>query len=345
MNKLNLKNGEGYLLTDTLYIRYFTNLVISEGYLLVGSEIALFTDARYFSAVKEKLNGSDIKCLLYQGDFSIKEEIERQNLSTLFLDYESTTLAENARYKNFKVKLKNGTARLQKLREIKTEQEISNIKRACEIIETVLSQVKNIIKLGVTEEEIAEYIKTQVVKMGAEDIAFETIVAFGKHSAVPHHKTGKTRLKNNQCILIDTGAMVNGYRSDITRTYFFGKPTKEFVDNYNAVLKANLLALDYAKAGRSLKQVDALARDYLKDKGVGEYFTHSLGHGIGLAIHEQPRLSKNARGVLKENMAFTIEPGVYFDDKYGIRIEDTAIISNGKATRLYKDSKELIIIT
>ena len=138
--------------------------------------------------------------------------------------------------------------------------------------------------------------------------------------------------------------MVNGYCSDITRTYFYGKPNEKFLTCYNSVKDANLLALDKIKEGMEVSFADSIAREYLESKGLKEYFTHSLGHGVGLAIHEQPYLSKKGVGTFQENMAFTIEPGVYFDGEFGIRIEDTAILKNSKAQRLYSDSKELIVI-
>ena len=343
-NKLNLQSGEGYLLTDKLYRKYFSGIDVDEGYLLITNKVVYLTDARYFSAVKEKLVSSDIESVLFENYDSIKKQIQAQNLNTLYLDYESTTLAQNEIYKDFGVLLKNGTENLQKVRQIKRDFEIDSIKKACEIIQKVVNKVPSIIKTGITEKQIADFIEEQVLLEGAESLSFDTIVAFGKHAAVPHHQTGDTPLKENECVLIDTGCLVNGYCSDITRTYFYGKPNEKFLTCYNAVKDANLLALDKIKEGMEVSFADSIAREYLESKGLKEYFTHSLGHGVGLAIHEQPYLSKKGVGTFQENMAFTIEPGVYFDGEFGIRIEDTAILKNSKAQRLYSDSKELIVI-
>jgi Xaa-Pro aminopeptidase len=132
--------------------------------------------------------------------------------------------------------------------------------------------------------------------------------------------------------------------SDITRTVFFGEPDQEFIDRYRAVLYANVIAEQKIVAGVTAKEADAFARDYLKEEGLAEYFTHSLGHGVGYEIHEFPTLSKRCEEKLKENMVFTVEPGVYFDGQYGIRIEDTVVMKNGRVSRLFSDDKSLYIV-
>ena len=143
---------------------------------------------------------------------------------------------------------------------------------------------------------------------------------------------------------MDTGALFNGYCSDLTRMAFFGTPDEEFKNAYDAVLTANLTAFDKIVGGMSGKDADAIAREVLKQRGYGDYFTHSLGHGVGLEIHERPNVSPRSRDNLEENAVFTVEPGVYLNGKFGIRIEDTATIKNGKAERLFTDSKELFVI-
>ena len=180
-----------------------------------------------------------------------------------------------------------------------------------------------------------------MVKLGAQGLAFDTIVAFGKNSAIPHHVTGDTPLTENTVVLIDTGAKYKGYCADITRTYFFGKPNGKFIDRYNAVLDANLLAEEKIYVGLSVKDADNIARQSLKQVGLDNFFTHSLGHGLGLDIHESPSLSPKGEGTILENSPFTIEPGVYFDGEYGIRIEDTVYISGEKLIRLFTDDKTL----
>jgi Xaa-Pro aminopeptidase len=179
---------------------------------------------------------------------------------------------------------------------------------------------------------------------GSSGVSFDTIVAFGQNSAIPHHETGDTILDVNQPILMDFGATFDGYASDITRTVFYGKPSEDFLSVYDAVLTANLMAEDRIVADITCKDADKIAREYLTDCGYGDKFTHSLGHGVGLRIHEEPTLSPNSNDIIKEGTVFTVEPGVYLNGKFGVRIEDTCYLTGGKTKRLFTDDKKLIVI-
>ena len=198
---------------------------------------------------------------------------------------------------------------------------------------------------GMTERELKKFVEDRMSALGGEGAAFDTIVAFGKNAAVPHHETGDAQLIANQAVLIDTGAKVNGYCSDITRTAFFGEPDDEFLKAYNAVLDANVKAEEEIYVGLSGKAADKIVRDVLTARGYGEYFTHSLGHGVGLEIHESPYLSPKSDEILDNGTVFTVEPGVYIDGRFGIRIEDTCIMENGRAKRLFTDDKKPRIIS
>ena len=262
----------------------------------------------------------------------------------MYIDYDRTTVSECERYKTFGAEIKNCSEELMQLRMIKSEEELACVKKACEIIQEAYHNAIKLAKTGVTEKEIAGKIRSEIIRLGGEGESFETIVAFGANAAVPHHETGETKLTENTAILVDTGALFNGYCSDLTRMAFFGTPDEEFEKAYAAVLAANLAAFDKIVGGMSGKDADAVAREVLKERGYGEFFTHSLGHGVGLEIHERPVVSPKSRDYLEENAVFTIEPGVYLNGKFGIRIEDTAVIKNGKAERLFTDSKELFVI-
>ena len=181
-------------------------------------------------------------------------------------------------------------------------------------------------------------------KQGADRPSFETIVAFGKNSAVPHHETGTTKLKKNQTVLMDYGCVVNGYCSDITRTVFYGEPSEKFIKTFNQVANANALGMKKANANASVKAVDGEVRKLFEKYGVADKFAHSLGHGIGLEIHEEPYLSPRGEGELKENYVFSIEPGLYYEGEFGVRIENTVIIKNGVAVSLTGNGRELKII-
>ncbi len=346
MQNMSKRTKEKVFLVKAEHLKkYFSGVDGIEGYLLTGKSSAFFTDARYFLRLKENLKNSSITPVLYKSLLDIKKYLKENGLKKVYIDYDTTTLSElELEYKKLGVKLLDGTKALKELRTIKREDEIENVKKACEIVEKSFYEILPYIKEGVSELELKELIEKQFIKNGASGPSFETIVAFSNNSAIPHHKTGEDRLGKNQVVLIDTGCLYNGYASDITRTIFFGTPTEKFTKAYEAVLRANELAIERITDGITFFEADRIARDYLKEHGYKEYFTHSLGHGVGVEIHEHPYLSPKGDGTLKNGMVFTIEPGVYFDGEFGIRIEDTVMLKDGKTIRLYKDEKKLLII-
>jgi len=343
MYNLKVTATSAYLLSDLNYRRYFSGINIEEGYLLKTCDKTFyFTDSRYYGRLISACKPS-ITPVLYKGMESIKAVIDEIGIKRIYIDFDTTTLTE---YKSLQVlgEIKDGTAELKNCRSIKTESEIECIKKACEITERCFYRLVKEINLGVTESYLKDLLNGFYIEEGSTGESFETIVAFGSNSAIPHHKTGDTVLTENTVILIDTGCFYNGYASDYTRTLFFGTPNSEFLTSYDAVLNSNELSIKNIREGIECKAADGIARSYLEDMGYGKYFTHSLGHGLGLEIHEYPTLSPKSDATVKENMVFTIEPGVYFDGKFGIRIEDTVVIKDGKVQRLFTDDKNLIIL-
>ena len=333
-----------FLLTDRTDRLYFSGADVAEGALVVSdNEKVYFTDARYFFAVKEKFNGTAIDARLLRGD-ALSDFFKESDYSHIGLNYAKTTLKDYGFYKNFGKNIFDCAEKIDELRSVKSDTERKYIKTACEITEKAFYESLPFLKAGVTEKEYREKLVSLYLKYGAEREGFDTIVAFGENSAVPHHETGDVKLKENSVVLIDTGCVYKGYTSDFTRTLYFGKPTDKFVKVYEAVLKANIIAEENIKAGDDVKKADGYAREYLKTNGLDKFFTHSLGHGVGLEIHEYPALSQKGTGRLKESNVFTVEPGVYFDGEFGIRIEDTVAIENGKVVRYFTDDKKLIII-
>lgn len=344
MKYLNLGAGEAALITDRLTRKYLSGFDLAEGVLILCAESsAYFTDARYYYAAESKISEAGAKPVLLKAD-ALKDFIKSLDIKTLYIDYDRTTVSEYERYKEFGAEIKNCAERIMALRAVKSDKELEYTRVACDIIQKAYYAAMKLVKKGVTEREIAEAIRAEIKRLGGEGESFETIVAFGANAAIPHHETGETRLKENEAILVDTGAVYNGYCSDFTRTVFFGTPSEEFVNAYNATLHASLAAFEGISAGMGCAEADKIARDVLSERGYGEYFTHSLGHGVGMEIHERPTLSPRSKDTLKEGAVFTIEPGVYLNGKFGIRIEDTAFIHNGKAERFFTDSKELSII-
>lgn len=332
------------ILTDEVDRLYFSGEAVAEGVLIVSDkEKAYFTDMRYFEAAEKKFLRKGVNVYrLNEG--AIKAYIEENRFKSVGLNYDKVTVKNFAEYKKLKVRLFDCESVVSSARSVKTEQEIENVRRACEITQKAFYKSLSFLKEGVTEKEFRDKLVSLFIKFGAEKESFDTIVAFGEGSSVPHYETGDVKLKRNSVVLIDTGCVVNGYCSDYTRTLYFGEPDEEFLNVYKAVKTANEYTENKITEGMPLKQADAYAREILRKSGYGENFTHSLGHGVGLQIHEQPYLSQKSDGAFSEGNVFTIEPGAYFYGKFGVRIEDTLVIKNGKAQRLFTDDKDLIII-
>ena len=346
-----VKENSAFLITDRISRRYFLGVDIAEGCLILSKTPTFYTDARYFYSAKISVNKScpNVLCELFNGINAewigaVSKNLKAQDVKTLFVDYERTTVKEYNDYKLFNINLADCSDMLKEKRRTKAKAEIENISSACDVIEKAFYKTVSKIKLGITEKQVEDILIAECKNLGASEMSFDTIVAFGKNSAVPHHETGETVLEQNMPILIDCGCKINGYCSDYTRTFFFGRPSAKFIETYNAVKEANEKAEREITVGMNLKDADGIARDYLKTKGVDKFFTHSLGHCVGLEIHEEPRLSYRAEGKLKENDVFTIEPGVYFDGEFGIRIEDTVVLEKNGVRRLFSDSKELIVL-
>lgn len=344
MKELSVESGNCYFFEDRLNRRYLSGVDIAEGYLLYSETPVYFTDMRYYSAAKEKLEKVGITARVFRNFQDVAAEINAQKISASYIDFTRTTMSRYAEYKKLFGEIKDCSNELSALRSVKSAAEIEDIKKACAIAEKAVAYAFRKIREGITELELKKILEDRMETLGGEGASFDTIVAFGSNSAVPHHETGKNKLKRGMPVLIDTGCKVNGYCSDITRTAFFGEPDVEFLSVYDAVLSANEKAEREIRRDMAGKDADKIARDLLSARGYGEYFTHSLGHGVGLEIHESPRLSPSSEDKLSENTVFTVEPGVYIDGKFGVRIEDTCIMTEGKAKRLFKDDKKPLII-
>lgn len=253
----------------------------------------------------------------------------RLNYSKFSLGFEENDLGWKT-YQGLKKKLKLNLIPtkniIESLRIVKDKQEIKNIKKAISLTKKAFKFIKPKLKPGRTENQIAWQIEKFIKENGA-NLAFQIIVASGPNSAIPHYQTGKRKLKSNDIVLIDAGAKVNGYCADMTRTFFIGRPKPVWKKVFNIVKTAQKKAISYVNP-RDLHQlkanrVDKTVRNYIKSQGFEKYFIHSTGHGIGLDIHEKPYISPKSKQTLKPGMVFTIEPGIYIKNKFGVRIEDT----------------------
>jgi len=240
------------------------------------------------------------------------------------------------------VELVPTTGIVEELRSVKNPGEISSISGAQRIAEEVLEEVLELLKEGVRERELALEIDYRFRKKGGERPAFDTIAAFGENSSKPHALPADRRLRRGDIVLIDMGTVVDGYASDMTRTFVFGRADAETRKVYSTVLDAQEAALEGIRAGVSCAEADALARRVIERAGYGERFVHSLGHGVGLEVHEIPRLSKDSDVTLKENMVVTVEPGIYIPGWGGVRIEDMVVVGGDGCGNLTRAPKTLL---
>jgi Xaa-Pro aminopeptidase len=231
------------------------------------------------------------------------------------------------------------------LRAQKSQAEIALIQEAVAIADTAFTQILDIVHIGMSERELSFELETRMRKLGSEKPAFDTIVASGKRSALPHGLASDKLLESGDFVTLDFGAVYQGYHSDMTRTLVMGSATEKQRQVYQTVLAAQLEGVQAVKAGRLCRDVDAAARDVIAAAGYNEFFGHGLGHCVGLMIHEEPRLSPaNEAGRLAENMVVTVEPGIYIPEWGGVRIEDIVVVTAGGCDILTTSSKQLIEI-
>ena len=233
---------------------------------------------------------------------------------------------------------------VEKLRDVKDEQELELLKKASQIGSDTFKYICGVIKPGMSELELAAEIEYQMKKRGAEGLSFDTIAISGAKTSMPHGTPGEKLIESGDFVTMDYGCIYQGYCSDMTRTVAVGKPTEEMVKVYAIVLKAQLNACEKIHAGLTGRECDALARDVIAAAGYGDRFGHSLGHGVGLFIHEGPRFNQKYDGVIPENAVVSIEPGIYLPGRFGVRIEDLAIIKDFGIINLVDANKELMIL-
>jgi Xaa-Pro aminopeptidase len=233
---------------------------------------------------------------------------------------------------------------IENLSQVKDADEVANIKAAARISDRAFLDVLPFIRPGAREREIAARISFLQKVGGAEGDAFDPIVASGERSALPHARASDRRIRRGDMVVLDFGCTVNGYRSDVTRTVAVGKASRQLREVYRTVLEAQEGALAAARDGITARALDAVARGIIETAGYGRHFIHSLGHGLGLHIHERPRISALSRETLKAGMVITVEPGIYLPGWGGVRIEDDVVLTTGGCKRLTFASKELLVL-
>ena len=343
-NKMLSLDLQGFILTNQTNIRYLTNIKAEGILLLTRKENIYITDARYIEEVHSTLTLFD-EIIVYDVHDLSKEDYENFFLFCENVGFEEFDISY-AKYKEYirKFKINNFVETehiIEKQRMIKDEEEISNLQKACEITDNCFDYLINYIKPGMTERQIANEIE-EYYKQRTDGLAFETIVASGENSSKPHAVPTDRKIQKTDIITIDMGCKVNGYCSDMTRTIFVGKIPEEMKKVYDLVLKNQQQAMQEYKDGASTRQLTKMVENDFKLNGYN--LIHSLGHGVGLDIHEAPYISYNFDTQLRENMVVTDEPGIYIPEKFGIRIEDTVQITKFGCISLTKSEKNYIII-
>ena len=337
---------DGILITSTYNRRYVTNFTGTAGVALITADKALFiTDFRYTEQAEKQAQGFEI--VQHTGPIIQEVADQAKQLGIKKLGFEQDHMAYST-WKQHEDAIESELIPVSDLVEgmrlIKSEDEINIIKVAADIADAAFKHIIDYIKPGMAELEVANELEFFMRKSGAASSSFDIIVASGWRSALPHGVASDKIIETGDFVTMDYGALYNGYISDITRTVAVGEPSEKLREIYDVVLEAQLRAMNGIKPGMTGVEADALARDYITEKGYGEYFGHSLGHGIGLEVHEGPGLSSRSKAELKPGMVVTVEPGIYLPGVGGVRIEDDILITESGNETLMHSTKDLIIL-
>ncbi|MCX6999834.1 MAG: Xaa-Pro peptidase family protein [Candidatus Sumerlaeota bacterium] len=340
---------DGMIILDRDNTFYLTGFCGSASILVIMSDVAVFlADGRFFEQVRKSLS-LDMYEIIFQNKDG-KEQIKGffGIRGKLRIGFESSIPYERYLWLSEAVRparLVDACKILTSARMLKDEKELRLIRRAAAITDRCVEMILKELKPGVTEHELAVKIRRFFEDGGAEGESFPTIVAFGINSAYPHHETSRRRLKAGEAALFDLGCRVKGYCSDLTRTVFVGSSDARQRKVYEIVLGAQGEAIKKIKPGVSAREVDAAAREYISNAGFGDAFRHNTGHGVGINVHEQPRLTPLSDDILKKGMVITVEPGIYLPNFMGVRIEDLVLVGEDGPVALSKSPKKMRIIS
>ena len=334
------------LITEDVNRRYFTGMKSSAGTVLVTREKAyLIIDFRYIEKARKTVHDAEVimQEKLYE---QINAILSKHGAKTLAIESRSVTVSQlNSFRKSITAEIDDSDAlsiAIDALRIVKTQDEIDKIIKAQRIAEAAFEDVLNFIKPGITEREVGLHLDYYMLSHGAEALSFDTIAVSGPNTSLCHGVPTDRPVKEGEFVLMDYGATYDGYHSDMTRTVCVGKPTEKMEKVYAIVLDAQLKALAAIKPGALGSDIDGIARKVITDAGYGDAFGHSLGHGVGMNIHETPNAGPSSKHVFRENMIVTVEPGIYLPDEFGVRIEDFVIIRENGCENMTLAKKNLI---
>lgn len=331
--------------------RYFTGMLSSAGTVVCFREVSyLIIDFRYIEKARQCVTNCRV---IEQHDlmFQIQELLRKHGAKTAAVESMTMTLHDFAvlqRTLEKQVQLDRSdvlSRAIYDCRTVKTPEEIEKIRKAQRIAEAALAETLNYIRVGVSERDIMLYLNHAMLQRGSEGESFPTIALTGARTSMPHGvPTAEAKVQSGDFVLMDFGAMVDGYHSDMTRTVCVGQPTERMREVYGVVLRAQEETLRLAKAGVTGRDMDACARKIITDAGYGDNFGHSLGHGVGMEIHEYPNASPASQAVMAEGNVVTVEPGIYLPGEFGVRIEDFVVIHEGGCDNLTEAPKQLITL-
>ncbi len=344
-----LQNGQAFLIKSPSNRFYLSGFNSSAGTVLISKNQALFfIDFRYFEKAKTVVKSLDV-VLFDKGNKGIYEFCKQQNIKEIFIETDFINLDSYKHLSDLfdQINVSKAdflTIKLNCMRAVKDEYELRLIKQAQALTDKGFEYILNRIKIGLTEKQIALDLEFFMRNEGADGIAFDFIVVSGKNSSLPHGVPTDKPIQKGDFVTIDFGAKLNGYCSDMTRTMAIGGISNEQKAVYDTTLKAQLAALNVIKSGIICGDADKTARDIIYDAGYSGCFGHSLGHSVGIDIHEAPNLSPNNTSVLQTGNVVTVEPGIYLENKFGVRIEDMVYVTDGGLINLTKSPKELMVL-
>ncbi|MBQ7106404.1 MAG: aminopeptidase P family protein [Clostridia bacterium] len=343
--KENLRDDEAAIICSPSNRFYLTGFASSAGYVVITKQRAVFLiDFRYFEKAKQTVTSCEV--LLLKKTFEqINEIIENKNkvfIETDYLSVDDAKRFENELSPNISQDDKLSSI-LRKMRSVKSEGEIESIKKAQKLTDETFSYILPRIAVGKTEKEIMLDMEFFMRKNGSEGVSFDFIVVSGKNSSLPHGVPTDKKIEHGDFITMDFGAVVNGYRSDMTRTVAVGSVTEEQKKVYNTVLAAQESAIKAAVPGAVCRDIDKVARDIIEKEHKG-CFGHGLGHSVGIDIHEGPSFNTRDESVIEKGMVITVEPGIYLENKFGVRIEDMIVITDDGNIDITQSPKELIVL-
>ncbi len=325
-------------------LRYATHYTGSFGFAIIGSDYKYFvSDFRYRDQVA--LEVPDFEFVEIKGGFitALKGIVEKENITSLAFD-KRIRYSEYELYQTLGCTLVPMNHFMESFRVSKQQFEIDLMKKACEITDQSLRELLQELKVGMTERECEVKLKNRMIELGADKTWDRFIVASGARGAMPHGMASDKVIEDGDMVTFDIGCSYKGYYSDLTRTVSMGEPNPKMKEIYSVVYEAQKRGVEAAKAGMTGRELDAVCRDYITEKGYGEYFQHGTGHGLGMDVHEEPRVSKVNENPLELGACVTVEPGIYISGLGGVRIEDDIILHEDSCTVLNESPKELIII-